>query len=137
MSETRTRIKICGITNLEDALAAVECGADALGFIFVPNTPRYLGDPEEIDRILRELPPFVSRVAVCSEAAQAAVFRASSIDTIQFYQRGRGFDDTLGNKRFIHAFRIRDEHSLAEIAATLDPVRTHAIQLDAYHPDRL
>lgn len=59
----RTRIKVCGITRIEDALAAVERGVDALGFIFVESSPRYIS-PEEVRIITSQLPPFVHCVGV-------------------------------------------------------------------------
>ncbi|MDF1870080.1 MAG: phosphoribosylanthranilate isomerase [Phycisphaerales bacterium] len=62
-THARTRIKICGITNHEDAQAAVDHGADAIGFIFVEDTPRYI-DPQEAAAIMFELPPMVSAVGV-------------------------------------------------------------------------
>lgn len=57
------RVKICGITNLADAMTCVEAGADALGFIFVENTPRFV-TPEVVEPIVRALPPFVTPVGV-------------------------------------------------------------------------
>lgn len=57
------KVKICGITNAADARLAVEAGADALGFIFVENTPRFV-TPEQAAAIIRLLPPFVTPVGV-------------------------------------------------------------------------
>ena len=57
------RVKVCGITNAEDARASVAAGADALGFIFVEGTPRYIR-PEVAAAIIAELPAFVTPVGV-------------------------------------------------------------------------
>ncbi len=64
--QKRTRIKVCGITTPDAAHAAVDAGADAIGFIFVKDTPRYI-DPEEAAAIMYALPPFVSAVGVVQD----------------------------------------------------------------------
>ncbi|MGD9970626.1 MAG: phosphoribosylanthranilate isomerase [Sulfuricurvum sp.] len=57
------RVKICGITNLEDAIHAIESGADALGFVFYPESPRFV-NVETAKTIISQLPPFVEKVAL-------------------------------------------------------------------------
>jgi phosphoribosylanthranilate isomerase len=82
-----TRVKICGITNLEDARLAVEAGADALGFIFVENTPRFV-TPEEVAPIVRWLPPFVTPVGVFWDHKAGhvkAVAEACHLRALQFH----------------------------------------------------
>ena len=81
------RIKICGITNAEDAMAAVEAGADALGFVFVEGTPRFV-TPEQVAPIVRRLPPFVTAVGVFWDHPAGhvkAVAEACGLRALQFH----------------------------------------------------
>jgi phosphoribosylanthranilate isomerase len=134
-----TRVKICGITNLEDALAAVSYGASALGFIFVRDTPRYVGNNREALRIPEQLPPFVSKVAIYHSAG--AAFSAHEdyygsedyFDCIQYYSRE--LDRPIrSDKRSIYALRVSDLASLSYLSRAGE---ADAILLDAYHPDLL
>lgn len=127
-----TRIKICGIASGLDALAAANAGADALGFIAVPGSPRYL-PPEVYQEISAALPLFVKRVVVAHRPEDAEEYLA---EYVQHYEdatdEGR---IRRGAQWRIRAFRMRDESSLAEIAAYPDPVG--AVMLDTYHKDTL
>ncbi len=99
------RVKICGITNLRDALHAVECGADALGFVFYNKSPRYI-TPAAAKRIIDQLPPFVERVGLFVNEG------VETIDTVCKYS-----DISLAQ---IH-FEV-DAESLDAIAAKTLPV---------------
>jgi phosphoribosylanthranilate isomerase len=81
------RIKICGITSVEDARLCVEAGADALGFIFVEGTPRYVA-PDAAARIIAALPPFVTPVGVFWDHAAGhvkAVAEQCGLGALQFH----------------------------------------------------
>lgn len=84
---TRTRIKFCGMTSVADALAAADLGVDAIGLIFVPESPRAL-DIERAARIADALPPFVTRVGLFRNTASAqvrAVLTEVALDVLQFH----------------------------------------------------
>ena len=81
------KVKICGITNGDDARLCVEAGADALGFIFVERTPRYV-TPDTAARIIATLPPFVTAVGVFWDHAPGhvkAVAEQCGLGALQFH----------------------------------------------------
>ena len=83
----RTRIKICGITRWEDAANAIDLGADALGFVFVKSSPRYVSAEQARDMVTR-LPPFVSSVGLFMNQSVREVNEVASIvdlDLLQFH----------------------------------------------------
>lgn len=117
----RTRIKICGITREEDLRAAVSAGADALGFVFYPNSPRYV-TPEQAGALCKALPPFVSAVALFVNASVEevrAVAERAPLALIQFHG-----DETAEqcaqlaaavSRPFVRAFRVRPDTSPDEL----------------------
>ena len=127
---TLTRIKICGTTNLDDALMAVDAGADALGFIFVPNTPRYL-HPDEAAKIIEELPPFITTVGLFVNAKHSeidTIANGCALDAVQLHgEEPPELCQTL-NRRVVKAFRVKDESTLSH----LHDYRVSAYLLDTY-----
>jgi len=79
------RVKICGITNLEDALVCVENGVDALGFVFYESSPRYIS-PLKARKIIEQLPPFVERVGLFVNTDAKEVDEIAQISKISLAQ---------------------------------------------------
>jgi phosphoribosylanthranilate isomerase len=126
------RIKICGITNLEDAILAAELGADALGFIFYPKSSRKVA-PEAAREIIAQLPPFVAAVGVFVDEAAAVVQEVAArvgLDWVQLHgQESPEYCRSLGRK-VIKGFRIKDAESLRLLADYQGAAQ--ALLLDAY-----
>jgi len=110
----RTRVKVCGITRLEDALAAASLGVDALGFVFYPKSPRYIA-PEQATSIIRQLPPFVSAVGLFVNPTQddiTQVQQAAPLDVIQLHGDESPEFCQSQNRRIMKAIPISTQEDL-------------------------
>lgn len=117
----RTRIKICGLTSAEDVRVVAGAGADAVGFVFYPPSPRFV-TPEAAALLLQELPPFVMSVGLfvnASEEELRATIAKTPIQLLQFHG-----DETAGqchqlassvNRPFIRAFRVKPDTSAVDL----------------------
>jgi phosphoribosylanthranilate isomerase len=117
----RTRIKICGITREPDLRAAVDAGADAIGFVFYDKSPRYVA-PAQLAKLAPALPPFVSGVGLFVNAAVAQVreaVEAGPIALLQFHG-----DETVAEcaaiaaavqRPFMRAFRVKPDTTAADL----------------------
>ena len=130
------KVKICGITNLDDAQAAFEMGADMLGFNFYPKSPRFIR-PEEAIGIIRKLPTFIDSVGVFVNAPLEqikAIAETGYMNWIQLHG-----DETpefcskvhFSNIRTIKAVRVKSEQDIQ----TAKSYYTYAVLLDAFSPD--
>ena len=126
------KVKICGITNLEDALAATEAGADALGFMFYEKSPRHISLNAAAE-ISRALPPFVIKTGVFVNADEDLVRRAIGdchLNLLQFHGDETPEYCAQFGIMTMKAFRVRDTESLKSLAA----YKTDAWLLDAFVP---
>ena len=128
----RTRIKICGITRVEDALHAIEAGADALGLVFYPPSPRYVS-PEQAAQIAQKLPPFVTVTALFvnpSVEEVQKVLDSVRIDLIQFHGDEDDAFCSQFHKPFIKAIRVRQAQDV--VAACVRFPSALALLLDSF-----
>jgi phosphoribosylanthranilate isomerase len=122
---TRTRIKICGITNHEDAASAVACGADALGFIFFKDSKRYIL-PEKAAEICAQVPAFVATVGLFVNEPLADVKRTIArvqLDLVQFHgDETPEYCDSVGH-RYIKAVRAMSREQIALESQSFESAR--------------
>ncbi|MQY50473.1 phosphoribosylanthranilate isomerase [Rhodocyclus tenuis] len=127
-----TRIKICGLTREEDVDSTVSAGADAIGFVFYPPSPRYVS-AEQAALLARRLPPFVSAVGLFVNAEAATVRQILAQVPIHLLQFHGDEDDAWCrqfDRPFIKAARVRPGMDLLQYAAAFPSAQ--GILLDAF-----
>lgn len=126
----QVRVKICGITRAADAIAAVEAGADALGFVFYEKSPRHV-TIEQAAAIMHSVPPFVSRVGLFVDASAeevASTIAGAGIDTLQFHGEETPEFCNQFSLATLKAIRVRGADSLRAIR----PYSVSGILLDSF-----
>ena len=131
------KIKICGITNPDDAAAAVEAGVDALGFVLYRKSPRYI-EPHLVKQIIAELPPFVLPVGVfVNEDAKVVRDLMDSCGLVLAQLHGdetATYCETLG-RPVLKAIRLKDRPSFLALAEFRGRAGVRGLLLDAYSED--
>jgi phosphoribosylanthranilate isomerase len=131
----RTRVKICGITRVADAIAAAEAGADAVGLVFYPPSPRFVTE-NAAAQIVRELPPFVGSIALFvnpSKAQVESVIASCPINALQFHgEESDAFCGQFGLP-YLKAARVRAGFDLINYLSEFRGAAGWL--LDAFHAD--
>jgi phosphoribosylanthranilate isomerase len=133
----RTRVKICGITRIADGLAAARAGADAIGLVFWPGTPRRV-TTSQAREIAAALPPFVARVGLFVDPTAdevAAVLDAVRLDALQFHgAEAAAFCRSFGLP-WLKAIHVRDDVDLLESVSQFNDAA--GLLFDAFSPGDL
>ena len=128
----KSRIKICGLTRLEDVRVAVEAGADAIGLVFYPPSPRYV-DLDKAAELARAVPPFVTIVGLFVNADPALVRETLAVVPIHLLQFHGDEDEAYCrqfDRPYMKAARVRPGMDLVQYAAAFPSAQ--AILLDAF-----
>jgi phosphoribosylanthranilate isomerase len=131
----RTRVKICGFTRAEDAREAALLGADAIGLVFYPRSPRHVAIAQALE-ITGALPAFTTTVALFVDEEEARIreiLENVPIDCLQFHGDESPEDCRKYRKRYIKAIRVRPGTDIAELARQYHDAA--GLLLDAWHPD--
>jgi phosphoribosylanthranilate isomerase len=128
-----TKVKICGITNLQDALSAIKYGADALGFVFFNKSPRYIS-PIEARDIINQLPPLIKTVGLFVNHSREdilSIVAETGIDIIQLHgDESPNFCEKLGHK-YIRAIRVKSQSDI--VTANEQYLSASGLLLDSYN----
>ncbi|MBL7197558.1 MAG: phosphoribosylanthranilate isomerase [Candidatus Omnitrophica bacterium] len=127
----KPKVKICGITNIKDALQSVWCGADALGFVFFKKSKRYI-NPKEAKKIIEILPPWIFKVGLFVNEKIANVRKIAKdckLDFIQLHgDENQSYLKKLKGLRIIKAIRIKEKIAFRN----LDNLACELLLFDAY-----
>ena len=132
----RLRVKVCGITRLQDALAAVSCGVDALGFIFYPKSSRYI-DPVKAAEIVTCLPPFVTKIGVFVNEKPnviASIIKEVSLGALQFHGQEVEQDCISWGLPYLKAFPMGQHRPLETMISGFP--RACGYLLDSYNKEK-
>ncbi|WP_130803311.1 phosphoribosylanthranilate isomerase [Acinetobacter ihumii] len=137
----RTRAKICGITRSQDVLSVVQAGADAIGFVFFPPSPRYVS-PEQAQQLIEDIPPYVQVVGLFVNANADEIqstLNQIALDIIQLHgdetpeqcqQIGRAC-----KRRWYKAIQVKPDLDVVAEIQRYQAAGASAILLDAWHPE--
>ncbi len=131
-----TKVKICGITNLDDALLAAQAGADALGFIFYKKSPRYIA-PRCAKKIIDCLPPFVQAVGVFvnhSPDEINRICRTTGISIVQEHSDAMPIKDVRKiSARVLKVFRVGSDFDVKQVERFYKQAGVNGFLFDAFH----
>lgn len=131
------KVKICGLTNAEDAAVAVEAGADAVGFVFHKKSPR-CAETEAVKAIIKELPPFVLPIGVfVNEDAKIVrdIMDSCGLALAQLHgDETAAYCESLG-RPVLKAIRLRDRRSFLALAELQGRAGVRGFLVDAFSPD--
>jgi phosphoribosylanthranilate isomerase len=129
----RTRVKVCGITRVDDALVAVNAGVDAIGLVFYAKSPRYV-TIEQAQKIVAVIPPFVSVVGLFVNAPKAeieSILAKVCLDILQYHGDEAPSDCEQINLPYYKAIRVKAGTNLVQYAAEFNSAK--ALLLDTYN----
>ncbi|RZJ21096.1 MAG: phosphoribosylanthranilate isomerase [Acinetobacter sp.] len=137
----RTRAKICGITRIEDIHSAVNAGADAIGFVFFPPSPRNVTQ-EQAKELIQHVPAYVQTVGLFVNASLdeiEQILKQAPVDILQFHgdespEQCQQISSQVG-RRWYKAIQVKPELDVINTIKSYQNVGASAVLLDAWHPE--